>query len=479
MAPIGALTEFITASGQVVIIVIAVLFIAYHFPPGGGAGVQRSQKFVHYLPFEGFSPIVVTGPAASGDRWTPRDEALPDESSAGIQVIRAVGPIPQNKGRWSDRVGRWLGSRSLFSRWWIKAATEVAFQSRADAKLIFATMSPFASGDVAREISRRTGIPWIADLRDPWALDEMQIYPSKIHQRVELRRMEKLLSGAAGIVMNTPEAAAALREAFPTLKDKPLATITNGYDAADFSKEADVRTDGKFRIVHTGYLHTDLGLQLRRKRNLYQLLGGVVTGVDILTRSHVFLLEAIQQWMARRSEIAQDLEIVFAGVTSDRDRDVAMKSKISSFIRFTGYISHLESVRLIRSADLLFLPMHNLPVGRRSRIVPGKTYEYMATGGPILAAVPEGDARDFLEKSGVAFLTKPDDVEGMIEQLDRVYLAWKSGTCIISQDRKFISTFDRLKLTHRLASFFDQVLENSNGGQASSRALEAGTLKLK
>src|SRR5205823_1977284 len=96
---------------------------------------------------------------------------------------------------------------------------------------------------------------------------------------------------------------------------------------------------------------------------------------------------------------------------------------MSNCIRFSGYVSHHESVELIRTADLLFLPMHNLPAGKRSRIVPGKTYEYMATGRPILAAVPEGDARDYLEKSGTAFICKPDDVDHMVRHLDHVYSA--------------------------------------------------------
>ena len=37
-----------------------VLFISYLFPPVGGGGVQRSSKFVKYLPYFGWMPIVIT-----------------------------------------------------------------------------------------------------------------------------------------------------------------------------------------------------------------------------------------------------------------------------------------------------------------------------------------------------------------------------------------------------------------------------------
>src|SRR4029077_1419960 len=106
----------------------------------------------------------------------------------------------------------------------------------------------------------------------------------------------------------------------------------NGYDAADFAEDPPPRSDKKFRIVHTGYLHTDLGLQVRRKRTLYQLLGGIEGAVDILTRSHVVLIEAIERWVARRPEVGDNLEIVFAGVSSEQDKAVATNSKIGRVV---------------------------------------------------------------------------------------------------------------------------------------------------
>jgi hypothetical protein len=68
---------------------------------------------------------------------------------------------------------------------------------------------------------------------------------------------------------------------------------------------------------------------------------------------------------------------------------------------------------MIRSADLLFLPMHDLPAGRRARLVPCKTYEYLASGRPILAAVPEGDARDLLTGQPEVHVCAPPDVGAM------------------------------------------------------------------
>ena len=86
-------------------------------------------------------------------------------------------------------------------------------------------------------------------------------------------------------------------------------------------------------------------------------------------------------------------------------------------MHFHGYVPHDESVRLLRSADLLFLPMHNVAAGWRVGIIPGKTYEYIAARRPILAAVPPGDAHDLLRSAGNAAICDPADVVAMRREL--------------------------------------------------------------
>ena len=186
--------------------------------------------------------------------------------------------------------------------------------------------------------------------------------------------------------------------------------MPNGYDADDFSQPQGPPGSGPFRIVHTGYLHTELGRGLADGRLTRRLLGGDLSGVNILTRSHVYLLEAIDRLIADDASVAQRLELHLAGVLSDSDIDVAQRSPV---VRMPGYLPHAETIGLLRSSDLLFLPMHDLPTGVRARIVPGKTYEYLASGRPILAAVPDGDARDLLTRAGTGLLCRPDDVAGM------------------------------------------------------------------
>jgi glycosyltransferase involved in cell wall biosynthesis len=433
-----------------------ILFISYYFPPMGGAGVQRSQKFVQYLPGEGFLPVVVAGQDSAHEQ-SPGDRTLADGVPPDVRVYRMGPPPARTAGQFRSRLERLFLIPGSFSKWWIRNATETACRAGGDCRLIFATMSPYETAEVASEASRRLGIPWVADLRDPWALDEMQVYPSALHRRADLVKMERLLTTAAAIVMNTPDASAAVRAAFPRLRAKQIVTITNGFDRDDFARPVAPRTDNKFRIVHSGYLQTALGLQVRNRR-LYHLLGGVTPGVDILTRSHVFLLEAVERWCAAKPAVRENLELLFAGQATEESLGVVKARGLSDVARFAGYLSHAESVRLVRTADLLFLPMHNLPVGQRCRIVPGKTYEYLASGRPILGAIPDGDARDFLQSSGISLLCRPDDVDGMIGALERAYNAWKSGDLVGRPRHAFIDQFERRQLTRNLADCFSTVL---------------------
>lgn len=449
---------------------IRILFISYYFPPVGGTGVQRAQKFVQYLPDEGFLPVVITAPVPRQDRWAPVDPTMSEKVSPMIPVHRVTEPPPPSPSKLRNRLERWLNVRSTFEDWWSRSATDLACRVSDGSQLIFATMSPFESAEVASEASSRLKIPWVADLRDPWALDDIQIYPTRLHRKLEMAKMERLLSTASAIIMNTPTAAEAMKAAFPGLQRLKILSITNGFDGEDFAGSVAPRTDGKFRIVHSGGMFTSSGLQLR-SRQFYRLLGGVERGVDILTRSPEYLLKAIEEWIVRRPQVGEDLEVILAGSMTPEDRAAVNSSSAAAFVQFPGFLSHDRSLHLIRTADLLFLPMHNLPVGQRCRSIPGKTFEYIASRRPILAAVPDGDARDFLSQCGTGMLCRPDDIRGMIEILDHAYFAWKTGQVSACLNEQYASRFERRALTGDLAEVFHTILGKT--GTSSERPVVA------
>jgi glycosyltransferase involved in cell wall biosynthesis len=259
--------------------------------------------------------------------------------------------------------------------------------------------------------------------------------------------------------MNTPEAAKRVQTAFPEFRERRVVSITNGFDASDFPLPPPRRDDGVFRIVHSGYLHTGFGLRHRRTRRVRRLLGGLpVRSVDFLTRSHVYLLAAVEAVLRGDPSLVGSVEVHLIGSVTPEDRAVAAPH---AFVQFHGYVSHARSTELIRTADLLFLPMQDLPPGVRAGLVPGKTYEYMASGVPILAAVPDGDARDMLVAVGTASLCRPADVDCLAASIRKRIEVWRSGGELASPDASTLARFERRRLTGEMAALIETVVGRS------------------
>jgi glycosyltransferase involved in cell wall biosynthesis len=436
-----------------------VLFHSYHFPPIGGSGAQRPLKMVRYLPEHGYEPVVVTGGGATADRWAPEDTTLLAELPAGVSINRvAASRYPETSSRWRGRAERWLGLSSRWATSWIAESAELGARVGQDTDLVYVWMQPYASADAGAALARTLGKPWVADLGDPWALDEMMVYPTALHRRARLREMRTKLASADAIVMSTPEAVTRLLAAFPELADRPVVAIPNGFDGADFLHPVERQPGRPFRIVHTGYLHTELGVEQRSRSSLRKALGGAVPGLDILTRSHVYLVEAINRLLEQHPELDGALELHLAGVMTDADRNVAARCRVT---QLHGYVTHAESIELLRTADLAFLPMQNLPAGVRATIVPGKTYEYIASQTPVLAAVPEGDARDILAAAGNARLCSPDDVDAIAAAIWSAFQDHATGVLAPPPDPDVVARFEYRALASSLAGVFDEVLHRS------------------
>jgi glycosyltransferase involved in cell wall biosynthesis len=434
-----------------------ILFHSYHFPPTGGSGAQRPARLVRYLPELGYEPIVVTAPGPAEERWTPVDDRLNSEVPPDTAVHRVSGPEPPSSTGWRHRTERWLRLRDPWTRSWIAASTELGIAAAVDGDVdfVYAWMQPYPSGEAAAEIARAIGKPWVADLGDPWALDEMMIYPTALHRRLERRLMRRVLESAAAIVLSTPEAARRVRAEFPEFASRRVVVIPNGFDAGEFAAPVAPRLDDAFRIVHTGYFHTQIGLRQHRTAPLRRVLGGAVAHeVDILGRSPVFLIEAVERVRRVHPEIAARIELHFAGVLSPEDLAVVARSPVTKVL---GFVSHEQSRALVRSADLLFLPMHDLPPGTRATVVPGKTYEYVASGRPILGAVPDGDARDLLEAAGTARLCRPRDVDGIAAAIVSAYDEACAGRSAPPPDPALLARYDYRTLARRLAAVFDDL----------------------
>jgi glycosyltransferase involved in cell wall biosynthesis len=356
--------------------------------------------------------------------------------------------------------------------WWSKPAArlglQLAYEYRPSA--IFVSMSPFTAALAGMQLKAKTHLPLVLDLRDPWALDETRIYSTRWHARRDWRAMGRAIAGADLVILNTPEAAAATAQAFGTpgsfkafnMRALPrIIALTNGYDIEDLERATpQPGPSDVLRIVHTGMFHSDLaGVwdRLFSRSGLLNRLKYSRRPINLWTRTPRYLLQAIDILIKRGSLAAKNIELVLVGEVSREDVGLIHASPVAKCVRVLGYRSHSESVNWVESADVLFLPLHMPLDGGAALVVPGKAYEYLGSGRPILAMGPPGDMRNFVQntRSGVAIAG--DDVAGAAAALERFYLAKRSGEKIYDQDRAAVARFERRELTARLAEELDRV----------------------
>jgi glycosyltransferase involved in cell wall biosynthesis len=387
----------------------------------------------------------------------PRDRSLRLE---GAEVYRLAGPEPARSGEWGRRAERWVRRPSAWRRWWHEQATQTARRAtRVD--LVHASIAPYETAETAIAVARELHRPLVVDFEQPWALDEMATYPTRLHRSLELAQMRRVLSAANAVVMNTPEAARRARALVP---GKEVVVVSSGVEHDEFLGPSE-RGDGVFRIVHAGSFHTRTAMTLGRFSALHRILGGGVPGVDFLTRSHVYLLEALARV---ERDLRRPVELHLIGDLTAEDEAVLANAPVQ--VRRHGYLPHEETVDLIRTADLLFLPLHDVREGSRVAIVPGQTYEYLASGKPILAAVPDGDARDLLARSGSALICRPSDVAGLSRALARELRRWRAHIAAPYANQSNLPAFGYEELTAELAAVYDGVLQRSRSPRRTALA---------
>ena len=447
-----------------------VLFLAYYFPPMGGGGVQRIAKFCKYLPQFGYEPAVLA--AATVPDAEAKDRTLMQE----VQTVRRYAIDLPNPNSFRTRLAHTAAGRflNLHQACLIDAAQQAGQiaveQEKPD--LICVSVSPFYMAEVARRLAEKYHIPWIVDMRDPWALDPINYYATKLHYLSDLRAMERVCERADAVIMNTPNSLAAARQHFRSMNPDKFTCITNGWDADDFKSLSQSKAPGgsirPLVIVHTGVFHMRSVLILNRPagksvkdwpRRFKNRVKYSIGNSNFLTRTPYHLFEAISRLLKDGKITKDDIQLIFVGAYTPEDQALAQSHGVDEMVEYRGFMDHEHSVAMLSQADMLFLPLHQPQDGRFPLIVPGKTYEYLAAQKPILAAVPRGDVQDFVEKASLGYVCEPDNADQIASTLLELLKQHKALQGLnANPNQKFIAQFERKHLTEQLAQLFDKVI---------------------
>ena len=447
------------------------LYVSYAFPPVGGAGVQRTVKFTKYLPDHGWLPTVLTvaNPSvpvvdADHDRdLRPTTTVVRAKTWEPGYGAKRVLIDPGRRGRavraWARRgVSRLLvpDAQVLWNPMAYRAAVR-SLRERPHAAIL-ATGPPFSSFLLGRRLKRRFGLPLVLDFRDEWTLSRRYLEnlqgggPSA---RREQRMMNRVLADADAVIATTEASAEELRRGCRDAGGSAIVThIYNGFDPDDFdfddlpavaSERSDAVNNGAERpleLVYTGTLWN-------------------LTDVTPLVRG----VETLHQ---RRPDLAANLKLVFIGRRTPAQEQVLTRLAATSVtLQRVGYLPHRECLRRAAAADALCLLLADRPGAER--VVPGKLFEYLALGRPVLAIVPAGETRRLLEARSAIGVYHPRDSDGIARwlqsALDGAGLdARTSGAAdVIASGRvgapaePSLADFSRAALTARLAALLNRI----------------------
>jgi glycosyltransferase involved in cell wall biosynthesis len=361
-----------------------VLIISYYWPPNGGAGVYRWLKMSKYLPEFGWQPVVYTpeNPEVVAD-----DPGLLKDVGDAVEVIKHPITEPfslykrftgraqhervqtaflseKHAGGWKEDLALWVRSNFFIPDarvWWVKPSIRFLkdYVREHPVDAIISTGPPHSMHLIARGLQRATGLPWIADFRDPWTGIDFygQLSLTKWADRKHHRLEREVLSHADRVVTVSWSWAKDLE----VLGAKNVEVITNGFDRADIPKET-VAVDDRYSLVHIGSMSATRDLP-----GLWKALAAIGENDPVFRERFV---------------------LRFVGPVDHSVVESATAAGLGGHIERMGRVSHAAAMHEMQRARVLLLPINDTP--NSAGILPGKLYEYLSVGRPILAIGPSG-----------------------------------------------------------------------------------------
>lgn len=180
--------------------------------------------------------------------------------------------------------------------------------------------------------------------------------------------------------------------------------------------------------------------------------------VDNSTRSGYYLIKAVRILKDKYNVHADELNIQLWGSIDPINRKQVISEGVEAYFEFDSYMDKQKSLRKLEAATILFLPLEKSnKKGCKTLFIPGKLFEYIKTGKPILALAEPSDCRNILEKSGLGICVQPDDPEKIAQTLENI-IRNRNILDAYKPQSDYISTFTFENKTAELAAVFNQLI---------------------
>ena len=424
------------------------LIITYYWPPLAGSGVQRWLKFAKYLPEYGWEPIIFTPENPSfqlpdmslledvranqvvwkAPIWEPHHLFYRFKGQKSLAQVNQTDILDKEKNSLVESIGLWVRGNLFIPDprlFWIRPAVKFLHTQLKEHPVdaIATTGPPHSLHFIGKKLKEKTGIPWLADFRDPWTrwIFLRSFHISKPAMRIHQWQERSILQAADTVVTVSH----ALKQEFEEISNRSVQVITNGYDEDDFPARNESHPD-KFLITYVGT-------------------------IDYLRDPRVFFA-AVKQLCQENSDFSRDVQIHFIGYLSGVIMEEVKQDEFwQDRLTISSYAPHQEILRLLQEAYVLLLLYSTVPEARG--ILSGKLFEYLASHKRILALGSVGNEIDqVLQRTQAGVLHDPNDLSGIKASLLQYYRAYQSGEDFTTQG---VEAYSRRNLTQTLSEILE------------------------
>lgn len=361
-----------------------VLLFAYHFPPENVVGAARPFRFYKYLERLGYKCHVITAADVS---------KVPEFSAE--RVIDPFIELPGSGFGWhvERSVRKLLLPGSIGTQWALhalRAGQRFLANQRRQRGAIFSTFPPLGTHLAAWRLSRASSVPWIADYRDPLAGNPATARLGKHTQSAFVWLDRRFVNSAAAVIANTDAAQGALQTRFPKEAAK-IHLIWNGFDPEQRLLPKALPPGPIQLLSHLGELYEG--------------------------RTVVPVLQSIKRLIGACRLSPDNFRVQLIGpAEASCLPDAAFTREAES----SGWLKIVPDQRPKSEAQHIAQTSHGLLIVQPHSAVqvPGKLFEYLQIGRPILAYVPRSSAIErVLAPSGIPFrCIYPNDTPDVLDE---------------------------------------------------------------
>ncbi len=386
-----------------------ILIITYYWPPCGGAGVQRWLKFSKYMPEYGWQPYVLTVDPDYAE-YPAIDHSLEKDINPLVRIyktravnyfrlakkkgssVKAAAGFATGGNSFKSKIARFIRGNFFIPdprKGWNRFAVEKAAELiRSEGiEYIVTTSPPHSTQLIGLKLKKQfPDIKWICDLRDPWTdiYYYKKFYPTALPGLIDKKYEKAVFQNADLISMAGNHISQAKIIKYKLDKNK-LFLLLNGFDEEDFP-DIIINKPSVFTITYAGSISEQ-----------YPVSGFVRAVKKILS-------------------LQKEIRINFIGHVNQEMVNNILNELPSSAVQFTPYLDHKEAITQMMNSHMLLLiiPDHE----KNKSIIPGKLFEYIRTGNPILSIGPkDSDVEKIIDDTLAGKNYESDDIEGIINYI--------------------------------------------------------------